>query len=1039
MIIGNIKSHTDLAKKKSIAKDLLEIEIANEAENQKRIRNYKSTYQAKAVPPVYKTPSELRQDKDKLLRDSKEKLQSLGLDYNIIQAVVNNYLNGSVDLLVKFNALFPSIRHNFQKNINPAFASVENITDLIREVMENTRNAFGFNAPTSASFQNLENARQSYNIKKDLVDLRGSDSMIELIQDDSLSEQAKSFVERINLLIRFLPSDSDFDTIDGLLPTDRKLFYDRLGDLFKAQELPSSVEIQNLISSNETLDSRKVLQRLVNRFSHMIPQNFSKLVGDIKEKGKLNIQKGEEDAEEAVSEAVAGHVESLERLQELIDRPFQKRELTPDVAIQEVVRKPPYKEMYRQLTYEEQILLLRFVEFGIITPEIRRMGDNIIAGFEGGEKKFQVFFHDNILPIVIASRKLLGLEKGETYSEGEDELEQVVAEAKEANKVSPLQLEQLGYKPEVLAQEDKPQPKYSKSGILALDQPEEKVGNSASALERKLLELNSQDARRRKVDDDDDFLRRIIDEARERSYVIYNDIRPKFQNLEEQVKDIKASRGDRFDKLRFYKDFQRQFAEEVKGMWRRTTGDDKYFDDDYPAKGSAESVIASFVALKIILKKFFINVLQQETDTTFEELFDLPKIVTASEPSERKQTEEFEGSESEEEVPIPKKKGRPKKFVTEPTAEELEEREDLRARKEEAKLALTETKARELDDKFRAREATAREGYGKFKDELQSRVESDHEEGSAIIRQIFEEISSALYEYLPALTNIDEGTQAKITAIEDWANKGVDITQELFEIFINLANYYFLIANEVDLENFANPLPKAYKRTTRDKIKGKVRKVKGGEKVPPLTHGLGLKKGRGKDSDSESDEEKGMGMKRIPIKTQEVSAFKPRRIKVGRGIDPIDEPTYKTFGKYVVHIPFLHNNTANFKYKSLGGIPAIKPMPISNEYKDFILDVLATGKMNEKDLRRLDKKEVKHFEKVVLGAGLNGHFKLNKSVDDEEVKDLARFELLRGEYLAGNNAPTLVKELRSHVLKFMDGGRIKRKDGMGLLAELSAV
>jgi hypothetical protein len=152
-----------------------------------------------------------------------------------------------------------------------------------------------------------------------------------------------------------------------------------------------------------------------------------------------------------------------------------------------------------------------------------------------------------------------------------------------------------------------------------------------------------------------------------------------------------------------------------------------------------------------------------------------------------------------------------------------------------------------------------------------------------------------------------------------------------------------------------------------------------------------------------------------------------------------EEPTYRQFGKFVIHMPQLHANRANFKYKSLGAIPSIKPVEIGQDYKDFLVDIMRSGVMNEKDYKRLGDKEKKHFEKVVLGSGLAGYFKIEKTNDEGDKKDLERFEVLRGEYLAGNNAPSLIKELRSHVIKFMDEGRIKRKEGMGLLFELSAI
>ena len=44
-----------------------------------------------------------------------------------------------------------------------------------------------------------------------------------------------------------------------------------------------------------------------------------------------------------------------------------------------------------------------------------------------------------------------------------------------------------------------------------------------------------------------------------------------------------------------------------------------------------------------------------------------------------------------------------------------------------------------------------------------------------------------------------------------------------------------------------------------------------------------------------------------------------------------------------------------------------------------------------------------------------------------------------GQFIAGNNAPTLIKELRSVILHFMEKGQIQKQDGYDLLKELSAV
>jgi hypothetical protein len=186
------------------------------------------------------------------------------------------------------------------------------------------------------------------------------------------------------------------------------------------------------------------------------------------------------------------------------------------------------------------------------------------------------------------------------------------------------------------------------------------------------------------------------------------------------------------------------------------------------------------------------------------------------------------------------------------------------------------------------------------------------------------------------------------------------------------------------------------------------------------------------------DEEEGMGlykMTRIPVRKGMV-----KKKKIGGGIAVQSTPTYAEFGKYAIHLPQLHNkNTLNIKYKSLGAIPTLKPITISDDFKDFIMETLERKSVNEKALKKLPNHEISYFERAVAGAGLLETFKMKRTNTDEEKKDLDRFNILRGELVAGNNSDKLVKELRSLIVKFLNTGRIHKAEGMNLLQELSVL
>lgn len=161
-------------------------------------------------------------------------------------------------------------------------------------------------------------------------------------------------------------------------------------------------------------------------------------------------------------------------------------------------------------------------------------------------------------------------------------------------------------------------------------------------------------------------------------------------------------------------------------------------------------------------------------------------------------------------------------------------------------------------------------------------------------------------------------------------------------------------------------------------------------------------------------------------------------IRIGKGVDYEAEPSYRQLGKYVVNMPQLKNrDILNVKFRSLGRIPQLKPIPISEVTKEFVLELLNTGKASQRIFDQIPLEEKKYLEKTFVGAGIIETLKLKRVISEADQKENERFELLKGEYLAGNNSATLLKELRKLVVKFMNDGKISKHDGTNLLIEFS--
>jgi hypothetical protein len=163
-----------------------------------------------------------------------------------------------------------------------------------------------------------------------------------------------------------------------------------------------------------------------------------------------------------------------------------------------------------------------------------------------------------------------------------------------------------------------------------------------------------------------------------------------------------------------------------------------------------------------------------------------------------------------------------------------------------------------------------------------------------------------------------------------------------------------------------------------------------------------------------------------------------KKVKIGKGVSVKETPSYREYGKYAIHIPQLEQqDLLNVKYKSLGQIPKFKPVPVSDIFRDFIIDLLDNGKPNARVYTQIAPEERKLFEEMSIGAGVWNGLGLKRTTTSTDEEENKRFELLKGEYLAGNNNPKVISELRRLVVKMMSDGRIRKSQGIDLLMELS--
>lgn len=174
----------------------------------------------------------------------------------------------------------------------------------------------------------------------------------------------------------------------------------------------------------------------------------------------------------------------------------------------------------------------------------------------------------------------------------------------------------------------------------------------------------------------------------------------------------------------------------------------------------------------------------------------------------------------------------------------------------------------------------------------------------------------------------------------------------------------------------------------------------------------------------------GRGMKRKKPK---------RKLIKGKGfvgIQPTKEPKFIDFGKYVLHLPSLRMNKLNLKYRSKGYIN--KSREISDTLRELLYYVIENGKIDLDLYNKLDEKEKNYFNEISHKAQVEKGLGI-KYNDEDKRKRIQRFELLRGEVLAGNNNAEIFKEIKELLIDFVENGTVSHKTGFELIKDLGMI
>jgi len=167
---------------------------------------------------------------------------------------------------------------------------------------------------------------------------------------------------------------------------------------------------------------------------------------------------------------------------------------------------------------------------------------------------------------------------------------------------------------------------------------------------------------------------------------------------------------------------------------------------------------------------------------------------------------------------------------------------------------------------------------------------------------------------------------------------------------------------------------------------------------------------------------KGKGLKK-PVQRMEGEYIKPK--------------AYVQLGRYLLNIQRLKDCVLMIKSPSGLAIPEIPTEKITEDLAIIINDIREGRKLNIDKLNSLSDSDKKKLKLIVRKCQLD--ISVPNPDLTREQQENRRFEVLRGEVMAGNDSEKIAKELKSLIVKFVHDGRLPRRQAHEILLDLSAM
>jgi len=135
-------------------------------------------------------------------------------------------------------------------------------------------------------------------------------------------------------------------------------------------------------------------------------------------------------------------------------------------------------------------------------------------------------------------------------------------------------------------------------------------------------------------------------------------------------------------------------------------------------------------------------------------------------------------------------------------------------------------------------------------------------------------------------------------------------------------------------------------------------------------------------------------------------------VKIIDGLKVEKKANWYGLGKIIIHYNDLDDLKLNVKYASGSPVPKIKRQMISEEMAALLMNLIDTSEINFELGKQLSDYEKDVLSQIMKTSGLGKQLSFTKSKLEPSRRDLKiRYNVLVGEFEAGNNSPEVIKEL----------------------------